>query len=44
MGSGTTGVVAKRTGRNFIGVELNKDYFEIAKSRIEGKPNETNSN
>ena len=44
MGSGTTGVVAKRTGRNFIGVELNKDYFEIAKSRIEGKSNETNSN
>ena len=44
MGSGTTGVVAKRTGRNFIGVELNKDYFEIAKSRIEGKQNETNSN
>ena len=44
MGSGTTCVFAKRKGRNFIGVELNKDYFEIEKSRIEGKPNETNSN
>lgn len=37
MGSGTTGVVAKRTERNFIGVELNEIYFEIAKSRIEGE-------
>jgi len=44
MGSGTTGVVAKRTGRNFIGIELNKEYFEIAKLRIEGKRDETNSN
>ena len=43
MGSGTTGVVAKRTGRNFIGVELNKDYFKIAKTRIEEQRNETNS-
>ena len=34
MGSGTTGVVAKRTERNFIGVELNETYFEMAKSRI----------
>lgn len=44
MGSGTTGVVAKRTGRNFIGVELNETYYEIAKARIEEKQNETNSN
>ena len=35
MGSGTTGVVAKRTGRNFVGVELDEDYFQIAKARIE---------
>ena len=34
MGSGTTGVVAKKTDRNFIGVEINKDYYEMAKSRI----------
>ena len=41
MGSGTTGVVAKRTERNFIGVELGKAYFQMAKERIEEKPNET---
>ncbi|MFH1051967.1 MAG: site-specific DNA-methyltransferase [bacterium] len=35
MGSGTTGVVAKRLGRNFIGFELDPQYFEIAKSRID---------
>lgn len=35
MGSGTTGVVCKSLNRDFIGIELDKDYFEIAKSRIE---------
>lgn len=34
MGSGTTGVVAKKTGRNFVGVELNNDYFNMANERI----------
>jgi len=34
MGSGTTGVVAKRLKRKFIGVEISPEYFEIAKSRI----------
>ncbi|MEO0127654.1 MAG: DNA methyltransferase [candidate division WOR-3 bacterium] len=34
MGSGTTGVVAKRLGRNFIGVEINPKYFEMAEKRI----------
>lgn len=33
-GSGTTGVVAKRLKRNFIGFELNPEYYEIAKKRI----------
>lgn len=34
MGSGTTGVAAKNLNRNFIGIEIDPDYFEIAKSRI----------
>jgi DNA modification methylase len=34
MGSGTTGKMAKQLGRNFIGIELDKDYYEIAKQRI----------
>lgn len=35
MGSGTTGVACKNLDRDFIGIELNKDYFNIAKERIE---------
>lgn len=35
MGSGSTGVAALNTHRNFIGFELNEDYFNIAKERIE---------
>ena len=35
MGSGSTGVAAKHTGRNFIGIELSEHYFNIAKQRIE---------
>jgi len=34
MGSGTTGVVAKRLNRNFIGIEIDENYYEIAKKRI----------
>ncbi len=33
-GSGTTGVVAQKLNRNFIGIEINKEYYEIAKKRI----------
>ncbi len=35
MGSGTTGVACKNLNRNFIGMELDETYFEIAKDRIE---------
>ncbi len=35
MGSGTTGVACVNTNRNFIGIELDDKYFEIAKQRIE---------
>ena len=34
MGSGTTGVACANTGRNFVGIELDKKYFDIAKERI----------
>lgn len=34
MGSGTTGVACVNTNRNFIGIEMDDKYFEIAKNRI----------
>lgn len=34
MGSGTTGVACINTNRNFIGIELDKDYYEMAKKRL----------
>lgn len=34
MGSGTTGVACKNLNRNFIGIELDKKYFDIAEKRI----------
>ena len=36
MGSGTTGVACKNLNRKFIGIELDGNYFNIAKNRIEG--------
>ena len=35
MGSGTTGVACKNLNRKFIGIELDENYFNIAKDRIE---------
>ena len=34
-GSGTTGVVANRLGRNFIGIDLSEEYLQITKKRLE---------
>ena len=34
MGSGSTGVSALKTGRKFLGIELEQDYFDIARSRM----------
>ena len=34
MGSGTTGVACQHLNRNFIGMELNEEYFKIAEKRI----------
>jgi len=36
VGSGTTAVVAKKHNRGFIGIELNPEYVEMAKRRLEG--------
>jgi site-specific DNA-methyltransferase (adenine-specific) len=35
MGSGTTGVACMNTGRNFIGIERDPEYFRIASDRIQ---------
>ncbi len=40
MGSGTTGVACKNLNRKFIGIELDEKYFNIAKERITGEPND----
>lgn len=42
MGSGSTGVAAVNTNRNFIGIELDENYFNIAKERIENAIKEKN--
>jgi site-specific DNA-methyltransferase (adenine-specific) len=39
MGSGSTGIACINTNRNFIGMELNEEYFEIAKERIDKRMN-----
>jgi DNA modification methylase len=37
-GSGTTGAVALRLGRRFVGIELNPDYIDLARRRIAAAP------
>lgn len=43
MGSGSTGVACKNLNRNFIGIELDEKYFNIAKERIESETNNVQS-
>lgn len=40
MGSGSTGVACVNTGRNFIGIEKEKNYFDIAQKRIDDAVND----
>lgn len=40
MGSGTTGIACKKLDRNFIGIELNENYFNIATQRIKDSDKE----
>ena len=42
MGSGSCGVACINTNRNFIGIELDENYFNIAKERINGAINDGN--
>lgn len=41
MGSGTTGVACRNLDRNFIGIEIDQKYFDIAKRRIETQVQQT---
>lgn len=36
LGSGTTAVAAKELGRNYIGFEINEEYYKIAQDRLNG--------
>lgn len=44
MGSGSTGIACLNTNRNFIGIELAENYFNIAKKRIEDYDNKQRTN
>ena len=35
MGSGTTAIVSKKLGRNYIGIELNEEYIKMAKEKLD---------
>ena len=39
MGSGSTGVACLHTGRKFIGIEMNEEYFDICVSRLKEEEN-----
>lgn len=40
MGIGTTGIAAKQLNRRFVGIEIDKEYYEIAQRRIRGYDND----
>ena len=42
MGNGTTAIACMNTQRNFIGIEMEKGYYDIACKRIEDNKGETN--
>ena len=44
MGSGTTGIACKHLNRDFIGIEIDTEYYEIAKKRIEESNNKESIN
>ena len=44
MGAGSTGVACKNLNRNFIGIEIDEKYFNIAKERIENNELSNNDN
>ena len=44
MGSGSTGVACVNTGRSFIGIELNEEYYKMAEDRINEAINNSNDN
>ena len=44
MGSGSTGVACIINNRNFIGMELDKSYFDIAENRINSATNNFSKN
>lgn len=44
MGSGSAGVACLNTNRNFVGIELNEDYFNIAQDRIQNQLAKINTN
>ena len=39
LDNGSTGVACLNTNRNFIGIELDDNYFKIAQDRINNQPN-----
>jgi len=38
MGAGTTAVVARKLGKNYVGIELNPEYVKLAQQRLENVP------